>query len=92
MFIDFNRILEPVDTAAALGSGRAPLPFLPQPRPRAAQFILGSGPSRFEAIHQPSNDRPKAEDLRRNPLTGMNRADSFEEGRPPELTPRLNSR
>ena len=60
MFIDFNRILKPVHTAAALGSGSAPLPSLPQPRPRAAHFILGSGPSRFEATSRPSDGPPKA--------------------------------
>ena len=49
---------------AALGSGCAPLPSLPQPRPRAAHFILGSGPSPFEATRQPSKGRPEAEVLR----------------------------
>ena len=36
------RILKPVDTAAALASGSAPRPLLPQPRPRAPRLILGS--------------------------------------------------
>ena len=55
---------------AALGSGSAPRPSLPQPRHRAPRVILGSAPSRFEATRQPSSGRPKAEDLRPNPLTG----------------------
>ena len=42
--------LKPVDTAAALCSGRAPLPSMPQPRPWAPRLILGSAPSRFEAM------------------------------------------
>ena len=45
---------------AALGSGSAPLPSMPQPRPRAPRLILGSAPSRFEATRQPSRGRPKA--------------------------------
>jgi len=49
---------------AALGSGSAPLPSLPQPRPRVAHLILGSGPSPFEATRQPSKGRPEAEVLR----------------------------
>jgi hypothetical protein len=54
---------------AALGSGSAPRPLLPRPRARALPLLLGSGPSPFEAIRQPSSGRPKAEDLRPNPLT-----------------------
>ena len=64
-------ILKPVDTAAALGSGSAPRPLLPQPRPRAPRLLLGSAPSRFEATRQPSSGRPETEDLRPKPLTGM---------------------
>ena len=52
---------------AALGSGSAPRPSLPQPRPRAPRLILGSGPSRFEATHQPSSGPLKAADLRPQP-------------------------
>ena len=60
-----------VEMNAALGSGSAPLPSLPQPRARASPLILGSGPSRFEATSQPSKGRPKtAVDLRANPLAG----------------------
>ena len=62
--------LKRVEMTAAVGSGSAPLPSLPQPRPRAPRLILGSGPSRFEATSQPSSGRPKAADLRPNPLTG----------------------
>ena len=51
-------VLKRVELTAALGS--APLPSLPQPRPRAAHFILGSAPSRFEATSRPSNGPPKA--------------------------------
>ena len=51
---------------AALGSGGAPLPSLPQPRPRAPRPILVSGPSRF---HPPAalQCAPMAADLRPNP-------------------------
>ena len=38
-----------VDTAAALASGSAPRPPLPQPWARAPRLILASGPSRFES-------------------------------------------
>ena len=62
--------LKPVDTAAALASGSAPLPFLPQPWARVLPLVLGSAASPFEAALQPSNGPTKAEDLRRNPLTG----------------------
>ena len=55
---------------AALGSGSAPMPLLPQPWARALPLLLGSGPSRFEATRQPSSGPPKAADLRPNPLTG----------------------
>ena len=48
--------------AATLGSGSAPPPSMPQPRPRAPRFILGSAPSRFEATLQPSSGPPKAAD------------------------------
>ena len=65
--------LKPVDTAAALGSGSAPLPPLPQPWARALPLLLGSGPSRFEATRQPSSGPSKAADLRPNPLTGTSR-------------------
>jgi hypothetical protein len=44
--------LEPVEMTAVLGSGSAPRPPLPQPRPRAPRLILGSAPSRFEAASQ----------------------------------------
>ena len=54
---------------AALGSGSAPPPSLPQPRPRAPRSILGSAPSRFEATRQPSSGPPTATDLRPNPLS-----------------------
>ena len=66
-----QRILKPVEMTAALGSGSAPPPSLPQPRPRAPRLILGSAPSPFEATRQPSSGPPKATDLRPNPLTGM---------------------
>jgi hypothetical protein len=62
--------LERVEMTAALGSGSAPRPSLPQPRPRAAHLILGSGPSRLEATSQPSKGPPKTEALRLNPLAG----------------------
>jgi hypothetical protein len=55
---------------AALGSDSAPLPSLPQPRPRALPFLLGSGPSPFEATRLPSQGRFEAKDLRPDPLTG----------------------
>ena len=42
--------LEPVDTAAALGSGSAPLPSLPPPRARAPPLTLGCGPSPFVEV------------------------------------------
>jgi len=64
------RTLKPVETTATLGSGSAPPPSLPQPRPRAPRLILGSAPSRFEATSQPSSGPPKAADLRANPLPG----------------------
>ena len=64
------RTLKPVEMTAALGSGSAPPPSLPQPRPRAPRVILGSGPSPFEATCWPSKGRPETEDLRRNPRTG----------------------
>ena len=47
-----------VEMTAALGSGRAPLPSLPQPWPRVAHLTLGRGPSRFEARRQPFKGRP----------------------------------
>ena len=59
---------------AALGSGCAPLPSLPQPRRRAPRLVLGSAPSRFEATRQPSSRPPKAADLRPNPRTGVVKA------------------
>jgi len=65
-----KRNLEPVDTAAALGSGSAPLPSLPQPWARVLPLVLGSAASPFDAIHPPSGGPPKAEDLRPDPLTG----------------------
>ena len=55
---------------AALGGGSAPLPSLPQPRPRPPRLILGSAPSRFDATRQPCSGPPKAADLRPNPPTG----------------------
>ena len=53
-------------SAAAAPNG----PPLPQPQPRAAHLILGSGPSRLEATSQPSKGPPKTEALRLNPLAG----------------------
>ena len=55
---------------AALGSGSAPLPSLPQPWARVLPLVLGSAASPFEATRQPSKGPPTAEDLRPNPLTG----------------------
>ena len=66
--------LKPVDTAAALASGSTPLPSLPQPRPRALPYLLGSGPSRFEATSRSFKGPPKAADLPPNPRTGMVKA------------------
>ena len=63
--------LKPVDTAAALASGSTTRPPLPQPRTSALPFLLGSGPSPFEASRQPFSGRPETEDLRPKPLTGM---------------------
>ena len=60
----FTLSFTPVDITAA------PLPSLPQPRPRALPFLLGSGPSPFEATRLPSRGRFEAEDLRPDPLTG----------------------
>jgi hypothetical protein len=59
--------LERVEMAAALGSGSASLPSLPQPRPRMLPFLLGSGPSPFEATGLPSKGGLEAEDLRPDP-------------------------
>ena len=42
---DDARTLKPVDTAAALGSGSAPLPSLPQPRPRAPRSSWAAAPA-----------------------------------------------
>ena len=52
--------LEPVETAAALGSGSGSTtrPPLPQPWARALSLLLRSGPSPFEATRQPSKGRP----------------------------------
>jgi hypothetical protein len=61
---------ELVDTAAALASGSAPRPSLPQPWARVLPLVLGSAVSRFEATHQPSSGLPKAAYLRPNPHTG----------------------
>ena len=58
---------------AALGSGSAPRPLVPQPWARALPLLLGSGPIPFEATRQPSSGRPKSEDLRPKPLTGTPR-------------------
>ena len=66
--------LKRVEVPAALGSGSAALPSLPQPRPRTPRLALGSAPSRFEATSQPSSGPPKAKDLRRNSRTGTGRA------------------
>ena len=52
--------LKPVDTAAALGSGSAPLPSLPQRWARVSPLVLGSAASPFEATHQPSSVPPVA--------------------------------
>jgi hypothetical protein len=65
-----SRTLKRVEMTAALGSGSALPPSLPQPRPRAPRVILSSSPSRFEATSQPSNGPPTATGLRPNPLTG----------------------
>ena len=65
-----TRSLKPVDTAAALASGSATRPPLPHPWASALPFLLGSGPSPFEATRQPSKGRAGAEALRPNPLTG----------------------
>ena len=62
--------LKLADTAAALGSGNAPLPSLPQPWARVLPLVVGSAASRFEATSRPSSGSPKAADLRPNPLTG----------------------
>ena len=67
----WSSTLKRVEMTAALGSGSAPLPSLPQPRPRASRSILGSAASPFEATRQPSSGPPKATDLRPKPLTGM---------------------
>ena len=64
------RTREPVEMTAALGSGSAPPPCLPQPRPRAPRLILDSASSPFEATRQPSSGPTKAADPRPNPLTG----------------------
>ena len=74
------RTLERVETTAALDSGSAPLPSLPQPRARALPFLLGSGPIPFEATRQPSKGPPKTEDLRLNPLTGTSRGAALSSG------------
>ena len=62
-----SRTLKPVDTAAALGSGSTTRPPPPQPRARAPPLLLGSGPSPFEATHQPSTGPAEAADLRPDP-------------------------
>ena len=81
------RTRAPVEMAAALCSGSAPLPSLRQPWARAAHLILGSGPSPFEATSQPSKGRPKTEDLRPNPLAGTDECRALlawlDEGPPP---------
>ena len=61
---------KPVDTAAALASGSTTRPPLPQPSASALPLLLGSGLIPFEATRQPSRGRPKAENLRPNPLAG----------------------
>ena len=61
------RTLKPVEMTAALASGSAPRPPLPQPRAKALS-LLDSGPSRFEATRQPFTGRPETEDLRTHPL------------------------
>ena len=48
--------LAPVDTAAALASGSAPLPSLPQPWASALPLLLGSP---FEATRQPYSGLPR---------------------------------
>ena len=58
------RTLKRVEMTAALGSGSAPRPSLPQPRPRAPRSILGSARSRFEATEQPFQWPSKAADPR----------------------------
>ena len=62
-----HRALKPVEMTAALGSGSAPRPFMPQPWASALPLLLGSGPSPFEATHQPSSGPAEAEDLDPNP-------------------------
>ena len=49
---------------AALGSGSAPLPSLPQPWARVLPLVPGSAASPFEATSQPCNGPPEIEDLR----------------------------
>ena len=58
----------------ALGSGSTTRPPLSQPWARALPFLLGSGPSPFEATRQPSKGPPKAADRRPNPLAGIDLA------------------
>ena len=53
-----NGALTPADTAAALGSGSAARPPLPQPWARALPLLLGSAASSFEATGQPSSGCP----------------------------------
>jgi hypothetical protein len=43
---------------------------MPQPGARAPPLLQGSGPSPFDATHQPSSGPTKAEDLRPNPRAG----------------------
>ena len=63
---------------AALGSGSARRPLLPQSWARALPLLLGSGPSPFEATRQPSKGRPETEDLRPNPPTDKELRSRFE--------------
>ena len=71
IFESAQRILKPVDMAAALASGSTTRPLLSQPWASALPLLLGRGPNPFEATHQPSSGRAEAEELRSNPLTGM---------------------
>ena len=70
-FESAQRILKPVDMAAALASGSTTRPLLSQPWVRTLPLLLGSGPNPFEATRKPSTGPPRAADRRPNPLAGM---------------------
>ena len=46
---DVGVYIKRVEITAALGSGSAPRPLLPQPWARALPILMGSGPNPFEA-------------------------------------------